>query len=348
MRTIWIVPVVTVIAASWLGAGRAEARPTIAIVATRDAPALPGLAAQVELHASGRAAVELHAEPDADPLTFAERASELVASGRAALVVWIAPVDRGFLVFVAGPWTGRALTELVRIDAGLGAAEIERTVALKIAGLVDAIDAIDVSGVSGVSNAPPRTLGDRLARAVPPVVDEPPARRRVEWRLEVDGAVAYEPHQRGPDGRATVAVGRAWARGPWWIAPSLGARWQPSGTIESAAGRASIVELGAVVALDLARELGPLEVMAQPQLVMAGIAARGTADDGRRGHATVFTPYAGMAIGVRYPLSQVVRIGITGGCDLALIRRELLIDGQTVVDFGRARLGVGATLLVSI
>src|SRR5262252_9434432 len=107
MRIIWIALVVIVVA--WLGAARVEARPTIAIIATRDAPELPGLAAQVELHASGRAAVELQAEPEADPLTFAERASELVASGRAAIVVWIAPVERGFLVFVAGRWTGRAL-----------------------------------------------------------------------------------------------------------------------------------------------------------------------------------------------------------------------------------------------
>jgi len=115
----------------------AAAEPRIVIVETRGTPTLPTLASQVTMHAA--ATVEVQQQADADPLTFVERASQLVAAGTATLVVWMAPVDHGYLVFVAGRGTGRALTELVRVDVALGAPEIERTIALKIAALLDAV-----------------------------------------------------------------------------------------------------------------------------------------------------------------------------------------------------------------
>src|SRR5688572_7044175 len=93
----------------------AAADPAIVLVETRGTPALPALQSQVELHVSGRAPVVTRSARDADPLTYAEPAAELVAAGEAAIVIWIAPVDGGFLVFAAGPWPGRALIELVRV-----------------------------------------------------------------------------------------------------------------------------------------------------------------------------------------------------------------------------------------
>jgi hypothetical protein len=152
------------------------------------------------LHANE--AVEVESAADADPLTFADRASELVGSGRALLVVWIAPVDSGYLVFVAGRSTGRALTELVRIDANIGTAEIERTVALKIAGLLDTV----------LVEQPPAVV---LTARVPPI--------RNDWRVEIGGAIAYESHERKTDGRVGLAVGRTWKHAPWIVVPALGA-----------------------------------------------------------------------------------------------------------------------------
>lgn len=306
-------------------AGAEPAEPTIVLVETRGAPSLPALASQVEIHAGRRAVVQTLAAPDRDPMTYADSAAELVASGGATVVVWIAPVDHGFLVFAAGGWPGRALLELVRVDADLGSAEIERTVALKIAGLLDAVLA---------PHSPVRAI------AVP--------RPAGVWRIEVDGVVAREPHERGYDGRVALAAGRAWPSGRWTIAPVLAGYWQPTGAIDGQRGRASITELGAVLALEAARELEPFQLFARPRLTAGVLAAHGESGDGRRGDAVVFAPYAGAEAGVRRRVAEHLQLGLAIGSEVALIHHRLTIDNQTVVDIGLVRLHVGVSLTMAL
>lgn len=314
----WIVCIVARVAA---------AEPTIILAETRGSPVLPSLPSQLELHAS--ATVQRLDVHDADPLTFAAQASQLVARGDAALVVWIAPVDTGFLVFASGGWPGRALIELVRIDRAMEPAEIERTIALKIAGLLDSVLA-------------PRATA-QAALAVPPSAVPRPA-----WRVDVIGAVAREKRQRHFDGRAGVAVSRRFDLGPWFVAPVLAAYWQPSGVIDGEHGSASVTELGAAIALDAGRRLGPIEVFARPRYAFALLFARGTSTDGRRGDATLGAPYLGGEAGLRIPITDILAIGGSVGADYALIRHKLLIDNETVVDLGRFRLHVGAMLEVTL
>src|SRR5205085_5291278 len=97
--------------------------------------------------------------------------------------------------------TGRALTELGRVDAALGTAEIERTIALKIAGLLDAVV---------VEQQP---VAQTLAVPVAP---------RAEWRIEASGAIAYDRGERGVDPRIALAGGRALRRGRWTLVPMIG------------------------------------------------------------------------------------------------------------------------------
>ena len=311
----------------FLIASIARAAPTVALVATRGAPVLPALASEIELHAGRAVVVRTVAARDVEPMTFGERAAQLVASGEATVVVWIAPVDRGFLVLAAGAWPGRALVELVRVDAGIGSAEIERTVALKVAGLLDALLAPHVG-----------------ARAALGVVGAAPP----EWRLEVAGVVAREPHQRGLDGRAVLAVARAWTLGDWLVAPALAGYWQPTGAIDAPRGRASVIEVGAAIALEADRPLGALELFARPRFVAAVLNATGVTSDDRRGDAWVIAPHVGLEAGLRRALSETLRLGVVAGVDAALIHHELQIDGQTVVDLGRVRLHVGISLTMSL
>lgn len=309
-----------------VAAARAD---SVVIVETRGAPALPTLAQQVIVHASVQVTVQQAA--DADPLTFAERAAQIVDTGAATLVVWVAPVDTGYLVFVAGRATGRALTELVRVDASLGSAEIERTIALKIAGLLDAV----------VIEQQP--IVQTLAVPVAP-------KHRAEsgrWRIEAGGSLAYDREERGVDPRIALAGGRALRRGAWTLVPMAGGYWQPSGTIERAAGRASLAELGGTLAFEVARNVGPVELFARPVASAGAVHVRGVAGDGRRGRTTVFAPAAGASIGVRRIISNV-RFGASVGCDFALIHRELVIDDTAVVDLGVVRLQVGLAMTVSL
>jgi hypothetical protein len=307
----------------------ASAEPRVVIADTRDAPSLPTLGSQVEVRVNRRATVQTLAARDADPLTYAARASELVASGEATIVVWIAPVDGGFLVFAAGSWPGRALIELVRIDATVGSAEIERTVALKIAGLLDSL-------------LVPR-VDARVALAI-----APRSRAPADWRIAIEGLVAHEAHERGFDGRVGIAVSRAWTIGRWIVAPTIAGYWQPSGAIESNRGRASITEPGAVIAVEGGTDFGTFQVFARPRFVAALLVARGASQDGRQGEAVVFAPYGGLEAGVRHAISESASVGLVTGCDVALIHNELLIDQVTVVDLGRFRLHVGFALTVSL
>lgn len=305
----------------------AAAGPTIILADTRGSPELTTLASQIELHAS--ATVEPLDARDADPMTYAATASALVANGRAALVVWIAPVDHGFLVFASGGWPGRALIELIRVDAAMEPAEIERTIALKIAGLLDSLLAPHASA--------PAVLAIPLA-----------AISRPAWHLEVTGAVARERRQRHFDGRAGVALSKHFDRGPWFVAPALGAYWQPSGVIDGDEGSASVTELGVAIALDVGRRVGPLELFARPRYAVALLLARGTSTDGRRGEATLGAPYLGGEVGLRVPITDLLAVGGSVGADYALIRHKLLIDNETIVDLGRFRLHVGVALTVAL
>jgi len=314
-----------------LAAQRAWAEPRILIVETRGTPALPTLASQVEMHAARAVTVDVRQAADLDPLTFPDAAAGLVASGAATIVVWMAPVDRGYLVFAAGGWPGRALIELVRVPSDIGPAEIERTVALKIAGLLDAMLA-------------PRAELPAVLHIANPARPQPPA----AWRVHVEGGVVHEPHERGLDGRVGITVGRTWSRDGWLVAPSAGAHWQPSGGIDSEPGHASITEVDASVGCELGRELGAWSVFARPRFVAGILFARGATDDGRSGAVTLFAPYAGLEAGARYGLSNVVAIGVVLGLDGALHHHQLLIDGQPIVDIGHVRQHVGLTLTVSL
>lgn len=306
-------------------------RKAILIVETRGAPALPALAPQLELHAAGIVIVETRTERDADPLTFVGRASELVAAGEAELVVWVAPVEGGYLVFAAGPWPERALIELARVDKTIEPAELERTIALKVAGLIDTLRA--------------RAAAPSAPASVDTVAPLPRDRR---WRIEVAGLVARESHQRALDGRNAVAIGRAWRLGTWELVPSLAGYWQPSGTIEGEGGRAAITELGAVVAFEASRSLGPIDALVRPRISLAVLRARGQSDDGRRGGATELSPYAGAEIGVRRTLAPAVWAGVVAGAEVAAIHQEFLVDAETIADLGRIRLHVGLTLTVGL
>jgi hypothetical protein len=303
---------------------------TVVIVETRDAPVLPTLTSQLELHGPAHATIETRAEPDADPFTFVARASEMIADGEASLVVWIAPVEHGYLVFAAGPWPERALIELARVDETIEPAELERTIALKVAGLLDTL------------------LAQRATvEAVPPTPTTPIERRR-PWRIEVAQHVAHESHDRGFDGRGVFAVGRAWRAGTWELAPSLAGYWQPSGTIEGDVGRAAITELGGVAAFELGRALGPIDAFVRPRVTLAVLRARGQSDDGRRGAATELAPYVGFEVGARRSIAPGVWVGVVAGAEAAAIHQEFLVDTEVVADLGRGRLHVGLALTVGL
>ena len=149
-----------------LACATAIAEPRVVLVEAPGGVALPALGTQVRLHGGEAIAIVKVAEPAA----IGPRAQRLLAEHAATLVVWIeedaaaVASERVYVVYVAGARRDRALIELVRFGAATPAAEVERTIALKVVGLLDEV---------------------LVARPVTPL-GTPVARRRAGWPVWLD------------------------------------------------------------------------------------------------------------------------------------------------------------------
>ncbi len=288
----------------------------------------------MQLHAGRAVTIATIRDPREGSATFAARAAQIVDEQDATVVVWVAAVEgeeasrRTFLVYAAGRWPGRALIELVRFEAGSPPEEIERTIALKIAGLFEAVRA-------------PRPVGAVLG--VP--VDRA---RPAAWRLELAGALVREAGDRRFDGRLAAAVDRRWPLRGWIAAVGAGARWQPSGAIEASAGRVSIHELAIELAIAAERRLGPGLIFLRPRASPAVLLAGGTSARGERGSAVVLSPLFGLDVGARWPLSDTIQLALAAGIEAALLQQRFLLDGAVVADLQRARGAVSLGLSMSL
>lgn len=306
-----------------LGTRIAAAEPVVVIVETADSPTLPALAAQVQLHAGRPISVAIVQDRAETSTTLAARASQIVAEHGATVVVWVAASEgnaaseRTFLVFAAGRWPGRALIELVRIDGGTPTGDVERTVALKIAGLLDIVTA-------------PRPIGAALG--------VPVDRTRVgTWRLDVVSSIVREAGDRGTDGRISAGVDHRWQLGDYSLASGIAAHWQPSGVIDGTAGRVSINELGLDAALTGERAFGNWSLLVRPHVSTSFLLATGASLDGRTGSLDVFSPSVGLDVGARWAVSDTVALVLSVGEDTALIQQRFLVDVVVVADLKHAR-----------
>jgi hypothetical protein len=308
------------------------ADPHVVIVEASDSPALPALPAQVTLHAGRPVTVTTARQRGESSTTLAARASQIVVERDATIVVWVATLSqtdgaRSFLVFAAGRWPGRALIELVRFDAATGAADVERTIALKIAGLLDSVTA-------------PRPIGAALG--VP--VDR--TRGGPRWRVDVVGGLVRELGDRAWDGRLELSVDRRLFEGPWRVAAGLGLHWQPGGTIDGSAGVVSIDEVGASLAITIERPFGAWTMFVRPRGIAPLLIAEGISRDDARGSANVVSPAVGLDVGIWWRLSDMLQVGVSVGLEAALIQQRFLVDGSVTADLDRARLRSGLGLSI--
>ena len=315
-----------------LAARAAAAESRVVIVETKDAPVLPALAVQVRTYAGRPVAITVVRNEAAASATFAADAAKVVEEYDASIVVWVAAVptaatdERVFLVYAAGRWPGRALIELIRFDITSAPEEVERTIALKIAGLLDSVTAARPAGASlGVATDP-----------------QPAAR----WRVDTEGSFIRESGDRAWDGRITARVGRATRLAPWSITPSIAAHWQPSSAMHGEQGDVALDEIGGTLGLELGRSFGPWTLFAEPRGSACLGLARGTSRTGATGSATILTPVLGLDVGARWAVSDTVQLVIRVGPELALIHQRLLVDGVVTADLQRFRLGLGLGLSI--
>jgi hypothetical protein len=308
----------------------AASDPRVVIVETQDGPALPALATQVQTYA-GRSIAVSTVRDDGTSSTFASRASRVVEERDATVVVWVAVVaadvggDRTFLVYAAGRWPGRALIELVRIDGRTEPGDVERTIALKIAALLDAVTAV-------------RPMGAALG--VPT--------NHTRWRADVAGSIVHEAGDRDWDGRLSMGVDRRSRFGDWSLAIGIGSHWQPSSTIEGERGYVSLDEVGLELNIAAERTFGSWTLFGRPHVSGSLLIARGTSVDGPTGSATLFSPSAGVDVGARWSVSDTIQLVVACTLDVAWFQQRLLVDGVVTADLQYARFGLALGLSIPL
>lgn len=329
-RSLWLV---LLAALSIAAAPEALAGPRVVVVESADRSLLPALAAQVAVHAGPAVSITTVDEPVPDAAAFAIAAPRLVARHGATLVVWVAAstgataADRTFVVYVAGRPTDRALMELVRIRADTPASEVERTIALKVAALLDSVLATPAGAALGVAPAPPR------------------------WSIELGALAAIESGDRelvvGPE----LALVRSWDLERWRIAARAATRWSiklGAPAIERAGARTEIDDIGALVGAAIERPLGRWSASASTHAGAAVLRASATDGDGRFGSATVIVPFATLGVGLQALVSGATSVRLAIDVERALIHQRFLAAGDVVTDLGRTRLRAGLVLSVPL
>ena len=315
-----------VVALAWSAA--AAAQPRVVLVETRGGPALPALAAQLGVHAGGVTIVRVDAEPLPLPEAAAQ-ADALLAEHDAALVLWIGTVSSAtgattVVVSAAGPRRDRALIELIRIDAAVPASELERTIALKVAGLLDA--ALSPRPAANALGASPRIAA--------------------RWRLAL-GAEAVAGGDRSLAAGPSLTGGRRWVHARWTIDAELAARWLVSGTIEGDGARVDVDEVAVLAGGSLGHTVGRTRVFAAARVGAALALADGASADGRTGSASVVIPVVALGVGVAVPLSASELV-LGAGVQRALIRQRFLVDDTVAADLGTSGLTILAALAVRL
>jgi hypothetical protein len=303
--------------------------PIVVLVHAADGPALPALASELRVHA-GRA-IDVQTVERAEPaLALAAHAADIVDARGATAVVWVATVPGdGVLVFAAGRWPGRALIELVRLPAATPPEEVERTVALKLAALLDAVLAAQpVAAALGLPVAAPVVGVPRAGAA-----DAGPAFELGAGALATTGDLGWVA-------RTSARAGYGFAAGAWTIAPTLAARWQPARAVTATPGRVDVQTAGGELGLRISRPVAPgWRADAGVHLALDVAIARGVTPDGRAGDASIVEARVGGEVGVRRTLTDDLAIAAAVVADVAATDQRFLLDGVPVADLGVLELG---------
>jgi hypothetical protein len=318
--------VAVIATATALAAAEASAGPLVVIVEDPAGPSLSALPIRVSLQSG--ADVRVANEAVGDGIVFVARAREILGVQRADLVVWVTPVTDPpgtYVVYAIGAAPDRALIELVRVDAGTAASEIERVIALKIGSLLDSLLIVPTTPVAAAAGV----LG------VPPEAPRP----RSRWRMAPGVLVALG----GDVGLAAgVGLGVEHDRGSFGF--GVDARWFPAHAIDTAPARVAIDELGASAFARASRRRGRWRLGAELAVAGAFIGAEAIAD-GRHGARTVFVPRVRIGIAPAVAVGGV-ELGLGLAYERALIHQRFLVDGVVAIDLGTDR--ALATLTMSV
>ena len=322
------------------GTLRAQPRPRVVVLDTGAGISLTALTAQLNLHVHADVTINASSNiVDGIASRFATAAA-VVDRERAAIVVWIDPIPsaaggQGFVAYAVGRWPDRAVIELVRIDATTPNDQVERIVALKLAGLLDRVVLEDraIGLLDGSPDPPTKT------RAITP----PPSPPAVHVAL---GGVVAAGGGRGTVAGIVGSVGRSFVRSPVDLGFDVQLRWLSTAIVGSE--RVAIGDATANIGLVACRGSSVVRPCAAVRGGASVVRATVSTSDGRDGDQYVILPSVWLGVGLGVRLSGPVRAVVEVGYEPSLLRQRFLVDGMVAADLGSGRVVVAATLSVAL
>ena len=330
---------------------RAFALPRLLVLQAEEQPPRPSLLEALRFQLRETVEVQASERPLA-PGTAALRighATDVVTTAHARFAIWLEGTQDssgapGFLLYVVGDRSGRAVVEVVRLAAASDGPDVDRTLALKVSEIVE-----------GALGSDPPSLGSSLRIRAPLPARAPraaaprrlPAARRSFAELMVGGVF------RGPGGNSNEQEG---------LQLGLGYAVETS-ALQFVLGASAQL----LTPLTTRRESAEVRIAEQAASADFGLWTRGATQLGARlqgtirwlhptsylggrqsGSAELLTPALRLAPELRTALGGQASLGLSAGAEWLPVRQRFSLSGVPVADLGQWRVGAAISLIVSI
>jgi len=278
------------------------------------------------------------------------RASETMTSAQARFAVWLEATEdsddaRGFLLYVVGGRSGRAVVEVVRLPAATDGPDIDRTLALKVSEIVEsALNADDLAFGAALNPAPPTAKHRSTA---PPPIGESPATKGQRAELMIGGVLVSAAGN--SNGQLGVRLGLGYVAQTGALELELCAAGQlltPQRS-PSASGYVRTTEQATAVGFGL-RNRGAIQLGATLEGGLRWLHAEGFSGREMTGTESLLVPTLRLGPELRAALWQRGWLAFGAGGEWMPVERKFAVGGAPVADWGRVRAAAVVSFIVSM
>jgi hypothetical protein len=336
------------IAVALAASGGTAADPGEAVrVVVFEAPPL-GLARALEIQLAGQAEVIVAAPLPAARLEDSLAAAAGVVKARdARLGVWLERSGEGhYVLYAVGVRADRGIVELGRVASGAGA-NADRILALKVSALVD--DLLD-EGARVPAALSPSTAPSAPSRPVTAVAEPARPHQRGDLSVIAGAGAAATVADAEPTGLLGLAIlgGLRLDRGRLAATVHASGRWFAARRLESASGAGDLTELSAFAIARVGMRTGRVAIGPGLGAGVRRIAVAAEVADGRRGSASRVIPAARLDASLEVRLGSASVAALTAGVEVSLIRDQLTLLGEPLVDAGRFRIPIELSVVLDL
>ncbi len=328
----------------------ASALPRLLVLQAEEQRTRPSLVEALRFQLRDATEVEVSAQPL--PLAPAAqriaRAAATVSASQASFAVWLEAVPElqgapGFLLYVVGGGSGRAVVEVVRLPAAKDGPDVDRSLALKVSEIVDsALRSAEPDVARALRPAPPRPAPTASVSA------RPASNVRAGSLGLLLGGVAASPA-----GNAGAQVGFRLGVGYALRTSALELEWSVSGRLLSPLDirrdnrRAKIGEqvLGADFGV---HTRGRLALGGEVGSALRWLHADGFVGNIETHSSVLVVPVLRLGPELRARLTEQVTLSLAAGGEWMPLQQRFSLAGAPLADLGRVRADALISLIISL